>query len=222
MKEWVFFIVVGYLSGSVMYAYLLPKIICRKNVIELSEDHNPGAANAFRYAGGKIGILVILCELLKAFLPVYLGARHLDMDNKLFALVMIAPVVGHAYPCFLWGKGGKSIATTFGSLLGVFPILKPVLILACFYLLYSLVIVINPHLYRTVITYMCYSIASYQLIEQKTMMYAAIGMSILVIYRHFRTYQGEKLSVHIGVADNAVEGKEFVGRMVDNIRRGNR
>ena len=37
-----FFILVGYLSGSILYAYLLPKYICHIDIMKDSDDHNPG------------------------------------------------------------------------------------------------------------------------------------------------------------------------------------
>ena len=64
-----FFILVGYLSGSILYAYLLPKYICHIDIMKDSDDHNPGTFNAFALAGTQVGILVIALELLKGFLP---------------------------------------------------------------------------------------------------------------------------------------------------------
>ena len=59
-----FFILVGYLSGSILYAYLLPKYICHIDIMKDSDDHNPGTFNAFALAGTQVGILVIALELL--------------------------------------------------------------------------------------------------------------------------------------------------------------
>ena len=52
-------------------------------------------------------------------------------------------------------KGGKAIAVSFGCLLGLLPNLSPFFLLAFFYLLFSLLIIIRPHLLRTIITYLC-------------------------------------------------------------------
>ncbi len=54
-----FFILVGYLSGSILYAYLLPKYICHIDIMKDSDDHNPGTFNAFALAGTQVGILVL-------------------------------------------------------------------------------------------------------------------------------------------------------------------
>ena len=73
-----FFILVGYLSGSILYAYLLPKYICHIDIMKDSDDHNPGTFNAFALAGTQVGILVIALELLKGFLPIWLASHILD------------------------------------------------------------------------------------------------------------------------------------------------
>ena len=114
--EYVVFCLLGYLFGSVTFGYLIPRLIKGVDVRALSSDGNPGTANAFLYGGVFCGILVLLADLGKGALPVFLAARHLDPEEKLFALVMAAPVVGHAYPLIdRYGKGGKAIAVSFGA-----------------------------------------------------------------------------------------------------------
>ena len=87
-----FFILVGYLSGSILYAYLLPKYICHIDIMKDSDDHNPGTFNAFALAGTQVGILVIALELLKGFLPIWLASHILDTRRWMFAFVLCAPV----------------------------------------------------------------------------------------------------------------------------------
>ena len=96
------YILIGYLSGSVLYAYLLPRYLKHVDVTEKSGDGNPGAANAFLYAGIPVGVLVLVMELLKGFVPVHLAMGRLPAAEPLVGLVMAAPVLGHAFPL---GKG---------------------------------------------------------------------------------------------------------------------
>ena len=135
-----FFILVGYLSGSILYAYLLPKYICHIDIMKDSDDHNPGTFNAFALAGTQVGILVIALELLKGFLPIWLASHILDTRRWMFAFVLCAPVAGHAFPLFYPKRGGKAIAVSFGVLLGLLPRYRPVLLLIFFYLLFSFLI----------------------------------------------------------------------------------
>ena len=59
----IFFSIAGYLSGSILYAYWIPKILFGKDICALSPDGNPGTANAFVYGGFRAGILALLLEL---------------------------------------------------------------------------------------------------------------------------------------------------------------
>ena len=107
---------IWYLSGSVLYSYLLPKALKGIDITAESPDGNPGTANAFTCAGIPIGILVLCMELLKGYLPVHLALREVNPARWSFALILAAPVFGHACPFFQPQKGGKAIAVSFGVL----------------------------------------------------------------------------------------------------------
>ena len=157
-QEWCY-IIGGYLSGSILYSYLLPKALKGIDITAESPDGNPGTANAFTCAGIPIGILVLCMELLKGYLPVHLALREVNPARWSFALILAAPVFGHACPFLQPQKGGKAIAVSFGVLLGLVPFWLPVLSLAALYLIFSLVIVIDPHFYRSVCTFVLFSVS---------------------------------------------------------------
>lgn len=50
MTIYLFYLLFGYLSGSVLYSYLIPKHFCHVDVRTANEDQNPGAFNAFSAA----------------------------------------------------------------------------------------------------------------------------------------------------------------------------
>lgn len=152
------FIAAGFLSGSVLYSRYLPWLLKRIDIVKVSEDHNPGTANVMKYAGVPMGICCLLCDMAKGFLPVYFAGAFCRSDEILFAFIMAAPVAGHAYSMFHRGKGGKAIAVTFGTFLGLWPDLQMVLTLCLFYLLFSLAVVIRHHEKRTVITFACFAL----------------------------------------------------------------
>lgn len=152
------FILLGYLSGSILYARVFARLFGKEEMIENSSDHNPGAANAFMHGGFWCGMLTLLCDIGKGFLPVFLFMRMAErLHPGVFAtsLMLAAPVVGHVFPLFYRLKGGKGIAVTFGSLLGLFPALKPAAILALFFVFFSVVLRVSPHFYRTLTAYLC-------------------------------------------------------------------
>ena len=123
------FVAAGFFSGSILYSLILPKWIKGVDIVAVSDDHNPGTANAMKYAGKLVGSLCLICDLGKGFFPVWIAAQFLPVGAFSFALVMAAPVMGHAFSPMLRGRGGKAIAATFGVLLGLLPYWQPVAIL---------------------------------------------------------------------------------------------
>lgn len=151
--------------GSILFAPLWGHIFCHKDILADTKDHNPGTANAFMQGGFGCGILTLAGDMGKGFLPVFACIHlraffHADMGNGMlskvmFALVLAAPVCGHAFSVYTGFRGGKGIAVTFGCLLGFCPDLRPALSLAVLFLTFSLIVRISPHYYRTLATYLC-------------------------------------------------------------------
>ena len=155
MTKTFYYILLGYLSGSVLYARVFSTLM-GKDILARSKDDNPGASNAFQYGGFLCGLGTLLGDLCKGFVPVWLYLRSEDAGGSHLALALIlaAPVVGHAFPVFYGFRGGKGIAVTFGVLCGLFPAWQPFLIFAGAFLFFSLVVRITPHFQRTIAAYL--------------------------------------------------------------------
>ena len=104
-----FYIVAGFLTGSILFGRLIPMLLYGKDVEKESEDGNPGTFKCFLYVEAcSAGLLFSWRIIGKGLLPVAACARRLGMDSWKFALVMAAPVFGHAHSIFRKGHGGKS------------------------------------------------------------------------------------------------------------------
>lgn len=150
--------ILGYLSGSVLFAQVFSKVFHKEGMIANSKDQNPGTANAFMQGGFRCGILTLVGDVLKGFLPVFLfmhGGMTEESHALLSGLVIAAPVIGHGFPLFYGFRGGKGIAVTFGCLLGLLPLWQPLAALAVFFIFFSLVLRITPHYHRTLAAYLC-------------------------------------------------------------------
>lgn len=185
--EYTFYAMLGYVLGSIPFGYLIPHWLKGVDVRKLSRDGNPGTANAFLFGGFFCGCLVLIFDLTKGALPLFLAARNVDVTGMAFALIMAAPVVGHAYPVFEKTKGGgKAIAVSFGVLLGLMPFSPCLFVLAFWYLFYSLVIVIKPHSLRTIAAYFCWTVSELFLQKNRSMILGVSLIAAVVIRRHFR------------------------------------
>mgnify|MGYP001773030181 FL=1 len=183
--ESLFFATFGYLSGSILFGYWIPKVLKKVDICAVSKDGNPGTANAFLYAGAGCGILVLLCDLAKGFLPVFFAVHFFDPHSPLFSVILAAPVLGHAWPIFHRGKrGGKGIAVSFGALLGLFPDVSFAFFLAFWYILFSIVWIIQPHCLRTAVTYIAWTINIGVSEKSRYMLPGILLIALIVIQKH--------------------------------------
>lgn len=195
------FILLGYLSGSVLFARVFARLFGKEEMIENSRDQNPGTANAFMYGGFWCGILTLICDIGKGFLPVFLFMRaeeQLHAGTLSTSLMLAAPVIGHVFPVFYGLKGGKGIAVTFGALLGLFPALKPVAILAVFFIFFSAVLRVSPHFYRTLTAYLFTLFYMARNIEWRAVTIGFTIMTVAVCIRMFgSSEEKEKMKVRL-------------------------
>lgn len=116
-------VVLAYLSGSVPYGYVLPKVLKGVDVRTIGSG-NIGATNAARAGGKAMGVVVFVLDVLKAMVPVVVAQRLFagapGGDGWVMA-VAIAAFAGHLFPIWLKFQGGKGVATG----LGVFAVLAP-------------------------------------------------------------------------------------------------
>ena len=121
------FLLLAYLLGSVPVGLVLSRLKGRDP--RTVGSGNIGATNVMRAAGKTLGIITLLGDAFKGFLPVVL-ALHYGLPPMLAAGIGFAAFVGHLFPIYLKFKGGKGVATA----LGVFLALSPLAILIDFVL----------------------------------------------------------------------------------------
>ncbi len=117
---WILWAVGAYLVGSIPFGFLVGKM--RGKDIRTLGSKNIGATNVYRVVGKPWGILAFVCDFLKGFLPT-LAAQKFGNADWLPLVVGILTVAGHMWTCFMKFKGGKGIATGFGMLVALTPVL---------------------------------------------------------------------------------------------------
>ncbi len=110
----------SYLLGSIPFSLLIAK--ARGVDLANSGTKNLGGSNVALTSGIKFGLIVIILDLLKGFIPVIL-ARSLIGSDLSVVLVALAAVLGHDFSIYLKFRGGKGLATTGGVFLAINPYL---------------------------------------------------------------------------------------------------
>lgn len=186
-----FYILTGYLLGSILFAPLCAALLGKGSVTEASPDQNPGTANAFAYGGFWCGAMTLAGDLAKGLLPVYCFLRQPPESSLSLALVIAAPVIGHIFPVYHGFSGGKGIATTFGCLLGLLPLWRPVAALIGTFLFFSVIMEITPNYYRTIVSFVCAMILM-PLIHAGAGVVLGFGIITLVVLTRLRFSSEEK------------------------------
>ncbi len=119
--------IISYLLGSFPSGFIAGKIAGVD--IRQHGSGNIGATNVLRLLGKPYGYAVFFLDALKGFLAVHIAisfAEHFETTRAYsdwFGIVgALVCVFGHAFPVWLKFKGGKGVATSAGTMLGLAPV----------------------------------------------------------------------------------------------------
>jgi len=126
MKE-ILFILIAYMIGSIPTAVWISRYFFGVDIRDYGSG-NAGATNTFRVLGSRWGTIVMSVDVLKGvmatslyiFLPFYMH-NEWDRTNLMVGLGLAA-VVGHIFPLWADFRGGKGVATLFGMILAIQPL----------------------------------------------------------------------------------------------------
>lgn len=111
---------IGYLIGSVPFAYVIGKAFYHTDVRQHGSG-NLGGSNTGRVLGKKAGLAVMTLDLLKATLSVFLAAK-ISAHPWAEGLAALFTAIGHCYPVFLRFHGGKAVAALYGFLFALWVV----------------------------------------------------------------------------------------------------
>ena len=112
-------IAIGYLLGSIPFAYIASRLKKGGDIRQLGGG-NVGALNTMREVGVAAGLAVLIADMAKGLIAVLI-AQWLGLSLIWIFTAGSAAVVGHNWPIFLGFKGGKGAATAMGVLLALVP-----------------------------------------------------------------------------------------------------
>jgi acyl phosphate:glycerol-3-phosphate acyltransferase len=170
----------AYLIGGLPFGYWFVRLISGKDIRTMGSG-NIGATNVHRTAGGKAGVIVLLLDILKGFVAIFLAAYLTHNDSVGVALTAVAVMLGHCYPVFLRFKGGKAVA----CFIGVFLYLAPLALLAIT-VVFLATVALSKHIsLGSIIGAALFPFALWLIYTpSQPILLAAIVSAALIIFRH--------------------------------------
>ncbi|MCC7031141.1 MAG: glycerol-3-phosphate 1-O-acyltransferase PlsY [Chitinophagaceae bacterium] len=182
-------ILLAYLLGSIPTAVWVSKYFFDIDIRSYGSG-NAGATNTFRVLGAKAGSFVFFVDMLKGFLAVdlaYFIAKY-QMDSMALTnfqvLLGIAAVVGHIFPIWANFKGGKGIATLFGMILAIQP-----LVAVCLIVVFMMMLFLTRYVSLSSITAsIAFPVMIFFIFREPEIMYRffALATAILVVLTHHK------------------------------------
>ena len=171
-------IIISYIIGSVNSSIVFSKIYKLPDPRKYGSK-NPGATNILRSGNKILALAIVIFDILKGFLPVVIAYYFLKEDVYVQIVGVIA-VIGHIYPIFYKFKGGKGVATSFGSILAFDFILGLICLMTwlitAFLFRYSALSAIVSFTFLPIYTWLSY--------ENYTITSIYLILAIVVIYKH--------------------------------------
>jgi glycerol-3-phosphate acyltransferase PlsY len=188
MKE-VLLIVIAYLIGSIPTAVWVSKAFFGIDIREYGSG-NAGATNTFRVLGSRWGTFVMIIDMLKGvaatslyiLVPYYMnGANEWDRTNFMVGLGLAA-VLGHIFPIWADFRGGKGVATLFGMILAIQPLVA-VLCVGIFLLVLYLTRFVSL---SSILASIAFAVFILVIFNEKEPLYRAfaIAVALLVVLTH--------------------------------------
>ncbi len=109
-----------YLIAAIPTGVVVARLMGAEDVRQKGSG-NIGATNVYRVAGKLAGVLTLLGDTLKGFLPLLVFKSWLATTPAELGTASVVAILGHCYPVYLNFRGGKGVATA----LGIFLVLSP-------------------------------------------------------------------------------------------------
>ncbi len=226
----------AYLISSIPFGLVLTKIFLKKDVREIGSG-NIGATNVLRTGSKTLALFTVILDALKPILSVFISILvgcfilylidntndkfSLEafsfilvislMEAKFISIIVLSSVIGHIFPIYLKFKGGKGVATAFGSL---FLITKwigpniPILPLTALAIWLTIAFIFKKSSLAALISLVLTLIAIpfMQRFDEFWILYTYIFTTGLIIYRHKdnikRLLNGTESNINLKKSDN--------------------
>ncbi len=197
-------IIAAYLIGSIPTSVWISKYFFGIDIRDYGSG-NAGATNTFRTLGKKWGTIVMIADVVKGIaatslyilLPYYM-ANEWERTNFMIGLGLSA-VVGHIFPVWADFRGGKGVATLFGMVIAIQPVVA-----ACCVGVFLLVLYLTRFVsLSSILASIAFAVFILYIFNEEEPLYRifAIAVALLVVLTHQknigRILRGEESKVPI-------------------------
>ena len=193
----------AYMIGSFATAVWVSKGVYGIDIREHGSG-NAGATNTFRVLGPKAGTFVMLVDMVKGVLAVRLSylIPAYDSPEQLINLQVglgLAAVVGHIFPIWANFRGGKGIATLFGMVLAI----QPLVALCCVGVFLMILFLTRYVSLSSIIASIAFPVLILFIFREQEVFYRifAIAVALMVVLTHqkniVRLFRGNESKVPI-------------------------
>ena len=182
-------ILIGYILGSIPFALVIGKVFYNTDIRNYGSK-NLGGSNAGRVLGKKAGLSVMVMDVAKVIVAIFLTSLFAKEQTALIVAGLSA-AAGHCFPVFAKFKGGKAVATMYGFLLGMALIGG-----YSFWIFFLPLITFLVVLYVTkivalssVMSAIVNTIYIYFMDESKKLFVASLIFTIVMIIRHRKNFE---------------------------------
>ena len=193
-------VAVSYFLGCINGALLVSKYILRDDVRNHGSG-NAGLTNFYRVFGGKLTVVVVLCDMLKAVLAVLFGS--LLLGHFLGWTVLgkyiagLACMLGHMFPCMFQFKGGKGFRSG-GAIARMMDWRIALVVWGVFILFFALTRMVSVGSLTAGLAFMVMSAVVYRSVLITCF---AVVIGVLVFWGHrgniVRIFKGEENTFHL-------------------------
>lgn len=124
--EYIIFIILGYLLGSLNFSIIIGKLFYKTDVREHGSK-NAGATNTLRVLGKTPAIIVLVLDAIKAVIA-YFVAFLITKNTYISYLAATTAVIGHNFPAYFGFRGGKGVITSLFAIFCISPLIGAIVL----------------------------------------------------------------------------------------------
>ena len=200
-SHWIISVALGYLLGSAPFAYLAGRLVKGQDIRQQG-DRNPGANNAYRIIGPRVGVIVGALDVAKGAVAIVIADAVAGTTEAKMA-AGLAVVVGHNWPLFLGFKGGRGAASAVGVFLALVPYVAMPLGVVGFIVLKTL----KSTTAAVAIIMVPMALLVWLVLHEPMLAVYSVVLPVLIGLRHYQTTRNQPEAALDNVPNNAIDGE---------------